>query len=188
MAQTDTKFPRSGKPSPQPVAKAAPAVENATDAFKATADTATTTAKDVADSAFSYSAQEMPELARSLAEQSLNQSREAFARMKTVAEQATGAMEESFSTARDSMREVHLKALDAAKANADATFELMRRLLGATSVSDALQLQATFARERFEAMTSYSKDVQGAISKAGAEAAGPAKKLFDQALNSTKAA
>jgi phasin family protein len=75
-----------------------------------------------------------------------------------------------------------------AKGNADASFELMRQLLTATSPSDAMQLQTAFARERFEALMAYSKDMQAMMSKAGAEASEPAKAMFEKAFSFAKAA
>jgi phasin family protein len=86
------------------------------------------------------------------------------------------------------MREVQFKALDAAKANADASFDLVRRLLTVTSVADAVQIQTAFARERFEAFVDYSKDVQTTLSKVSTEATKPAKTLFDKALSTAQAA
>lgn len=155
---------------------------------KKTVDSATSAAKSMTDAAFSVPQFQVPEAFRSLAEQSLNQTREAYSRMKTVAEEATDLMEESFETTRDSMREVQFKALDAAKDNADATFEYMRKLLTVTSVADAIQIQTSFARERFEAMVDYSKDVQSTLTKATTEAAKPARALVDRALSQSKAA
>jgi phasin len=146
------------------------------------------TAKDVAEAAFAYPKFEMPEAFRSFAEQGLTQSREAYARAKAAAEEATDMLEESFETTRESVRDVQLKALDVARANADATFDLARQLLTVTSVADAVQIQSTFARERFEALVDYSKDVQAAFSKVGAEATKPAKAMFGKAFNYTKAA
>jgi hypothetical protein len=49
-----------------------------------------------------------------------------------------------------------------------------------------MQLQSTFARERFEAFVDYSKEMQSTFSKVGAEASKPAKVMFDRALSQTK--
>ena len=152
------------------------------------ADRAADAAKDMAGAAFSYPKFEVPESLRSFAEQGLSQSRETYSRMKAAAEEATDVMEESFETTRSSLRDVQFKALDVAKDNADATFEFARKLLTVTSLSDAMQLHATFARERFEAMVDYSKDVQSALGKVSTEAAKPAKVMMDRALNQSKAA
>jgi phasin len=156
-------------------------------AEKATNDAAAT-ARSVTDAAFSATNFEVPEVFRSFAEQGLTQTREAYGRMKAAAEEATDLMEESFETTRESFREVQFKALDAARANADATFDFARNLLAVTSLSDAIQLQTAFARERFEALVDYSKDVQSTLTKASTEASKPAKALFDRTLSQAKAA
>jgi phasin len=156
---------------------------------QSTADTMKSTAnatKDVSDAAFSQPKFEVPEVLRSFAEQGLNQSREAYGRMKAATEEATDVLEESFESTRDSMRDVQFKALDVAQANAEATFEFARKLLSVTSVSDALQLQSSFARERFEALVDYSKDVQSTMTKVGTEASKPAKVMFDRAMSQSK--
>jgi phasin len=144
--------------------------------------------KDLTSAAFSYPTFEMPEMFRSFAEQGLNQTRDAYARIKTAAEEATDVLEDSLETTRESMREVQFKALDVAKANADATFDLFRKLLTTTSVADAVQLQTAFARERFEAFVDYSKEVQASVTKASTEASKPAKAVFEKAFAAAKAA
>ena len=108
--------------------------------------------------------------------------------MKSAAEEATDLLEDSMETTREGVREAQLKALELAKANTDATFDLFKQLLTTNSVADALQLQTAFARERFEAFVDYSKDVQATITKVGTEASKPAKAMLDKALSVAKAA
>jgi phasin len=151
-------------------------------------DTAKSAAKETADYAFPYPKFEVPEFFRSFAEQALQQTRDGYARMKTAAEETTDMLEDSMETTRESMRDIQFKALDIAKANADATFDLARQLLTTSSIADAIQLQTAFARERFEAFMDYSKDVQATLNKAGAEATKPAKDAFDRVLSLAKAA
>jgi phasin len=176
------EMPMASTESKVKVAKAA-----ATDAAAKTAAAEKATAKDLM-AAFSFPSFEIPEFMRSFTEQGLNQSRETYARMKSAAEEATDMLEDSIETARGSVREVQFKALDMAKANADAGFELFRQLLGTTSVADAVQLQTAFARDRFEAMVDFSKDVQATVTKAGTEAAKPAQAMFEKAMSAAKAA
>ena len=137
---------------------------------------------DKAETAFAAAGFEVPEMFRNVTEQSLTQSREAYARMKAAAEEATDAMEESFGKSRDGVLEFQKKSLEITKANADATFELVRQLLGVTSVTDAVQLQTAFMRERFASLVDYSKDVQATYEKVANDAAKPAKTLFDRAV------
>lgn len=169
MANTDSKTARATRAAAANSSKAADA------------------AKGFADAAFDYPKFEVPEMLRSFAEQGLTQTRDAYGRMKTATEEATGVLEESFETTRETLRDVQFKTLDLVKANADASFDLVRQLLTVTSVSDALQLQTSFARERFEALVDFSKEVQPALSKAGAEASKPAKIMFDRAMNQAAA-
>jgi phasin len=157
-------------------------------AAETTIDAAATVAADAPNAAFAYSNFEVPEIVRSFTEQGMKQTREVYARAKSAAEEATELLEDSIETSRESVREAQFKALDMAKANADATFELTRRLLAAKSFPDALQLQTAFARERFEAFVSYSKDMQELMGKAGAEAGKPAKAMFEKTFAAAKAA
>jgi len=178
MASNDTKPARGVKA----------AAEINSGAASSAAEKSEKYAADVASAAFSYPKFEVPEVIRSFAEQGLTQSREAYGRVKAAAEEATDVLEESFETTRASLRDVQFKALDAAKANADASFDFARQFLTATSFADAVQLQTSFLRERFDALAEYSKDVQGAMTKVGAEATKPAKVLFDRAMSQTKSA
>lgn len=150
--------------------------------------TAKSAAKDFTGAAFSLPSFEVPEIFRSFAEQGMTQTREAYARIKSAAEDATDMLEDSMETTREGLRDAQFKALDVAKANTDAAFNLFKQLLTTTSVADAVQLQTSFARERFEALVDYSKDVQATLTKVGAEASKPAKAIFDKAMTAAKAA
>ena len=174
MATTETKA-RAAK------AAAAETVEK-------TATAAKSAAKDFTGAAFSLPNFEVPEMFRSFTEQGMTQTREAYARIKSAAEDATDMLEDSMETTRESVRETQLKAIEMAKANTDAAYDLFKQLLTTTSVADAMQLQTAFARERFEALVDYSKDVQATLTKVGTEASKPAKAIFDKALSAAKAA
>jgi phasin len=174
MASTDPKAR-----APKPVA---------VEAAKKTASQQNSAAKDFTNAAFSYPTFEVPEMFRSFAEQGLSQTRDAYARMKTAAEDATDILEDSIESARGTVRDAQFKAIDLAKANTDATFDFFRKLLTTTSVGDAVQLQTAFARGRFEALVDYSKDVQATVTKVSTEASKPAKAIFDKALSAAKAA
>jgi phasin len=131
---------------------------------------------------------EVPEALRAMTEQGIEQARETYSRMKVVAEEATDMVEETVETTREGVMALQLRSLDAAKANADAFFDLTRKLLGTRSVADAIQLQTAFARDRFEAFVDYTKEVQSEVTKLGEEAARPARDAFNKALKETKAA
>ena len=185
MANTETKAVRAAKTAADATDKVASTTSSAADKAAATTRNA---AKEMTDAAFAYPTLEVPEAFRSFAEQGLTQTREAYSRMKAATEEATDLLEDSFETTRESLRDAQYKALEATQANVDATFDFFRKLIGATSVSEAVQLQTTFTRERFEAFVEQSKDVQETFGKVSAEAAKPARALFDRALTQAKAA
>ena len=117
---------------------------------------------------------------------SVNQAREHYAQFKASAEDATDLMEETYETARDGMIDLQHKALDVAKQNADATFEFAKQILSVTSVADALQLQAKFAREQFDACADYSKDLQSTYAKIAEDTAAPSKAAISKAISAAK--
>lgn len=131
---------------------------------------------------------EVPEVLRVLALQSLERTRETYARLRATAEDTTDALEQSFETTRDGLLGIQFSALDAAKANADATFDLARKLLGVRSLTDAVELQTSFARERFEAMANYMQDVQANLTKVVSQSAAPAKTILDRMASDFRSA
>ncbi len=167
--------------------KARAAKAAATETAEKTASAAKSAAKDFAG-AFAMPTFEVPEAFRSFAEQGMAQSREAYTRMKSAAEDATDLLEDSVESTRESVKEAQFKAIEMAKANTDAAFDFFRQLLTTTSVADAVQLQTAFARERFEALVDYSKEAQATMTKLSTEASKPAKAMFDKAMSAAKAA
>lgn len=131
---------------------------------------------------------QVPELFRSIGETSVNQAREAYARMKSATEEATDVMEETFENTRDGVLEAQHKALDIAKENVEATFDFAKKLLTVPSLSDAIQLQAGFMRGRFEAYIDYAKDFETTATKLVQGASEPAKTAVARSLDEVKAA
>jgi phasin len=131
---------------------------------------------------------EMPELFRSMSETGITQARDTYVRLKTAAEEATDAMEESFEATRAGLVTLQNKALDAAERNSAATFGFLRSLLGVTSAADAVQLQTSFARERFEAFVDYAKDVQTTMAQVTQDASRPARAAMGKAAGETRTA
>ena len=108
---------------------------------------------------------EVPAAVREFAEKSVSQAREAYAKLKTAADDATGLVEETIETAREGAFAIGVKAVDAAKSNSDASFSFARDLFGAKTMSDVIELQSTFARKQFEAFTSQFKEFQALTEK-----------------------
>lgn len=108
---------------------------------------------------------EVPAAVREFAEKSVNQARDAYAKLKTSADEATALVEETVETARAGTYAIGMKAVDAAKSNSDASFSFARELFGAKSMTDLIELQSTFARKQFDAFTSQFREFQALTEK-----------------------
>lgn len=137
---------------------------------------------------FPINTAEMPEAFRDMAEKSVAQARDGYAKMKAAAEDATDVLEEGIETARANTMDLSTDALDAAKANIDAGFAFMKDFMAVKSVSEAVELQSAFARDRFDASTAQAKDMQAKVTKMTEEAAKPVKDAVAKNMEAFKAA
>src|SRR6266566_1007492 len=106
-----------------------------------------------------FAAFQFPNAFRELAEKSVTQARETYAKLKTAAEDATDLVESTVEAAREGAFALSVKALDAAKTNSDASFALARELFGARTLSEVIELQSTYARRLFESTTAQFKEL-----------------------------
>lgn len=140
--------------------------------------------------AFNFPTQafEFPAALREVAEKSVSQARDAYARMRTAAEDATDLVEGTIETAREGAFALSVKALDAAKSNSDASFAFARDLVGAKTISDIIELQSTFARNQFEAVTGQFKELQELSQKLLTDTAKPMTERVEKTFNEMNAA
>ena len=129
---------------------------------------------------------EMPAVFRDFAEKALTGSKEAYAKMKTAAEEATEAFEDSVETTRSGMLEFGRKSIDVAKTNSDAAFAYFKDLLTAKTFAEVLELQTSFAKKQAEIVTAQIKEFQEMSQKYATEASRPLKAGFDKAVKNAK--
>ncbi|PVB63161.1 phasin [Labrenzia sp. 011] len=136
--------------------------------------------------AFAMPKMEVPAAFREATEKGIENAREAYAKVKTAAEDATDMMEDTFETSRQGVVEFNSKAVDAAKANTDAAFSFFKDIMSAKSVAEAIELQSTFAREQFEALSAQTKEMQELATKLGTEVSAPVKEAFEKSFKDMK--
>ena len=119
---------------------------------------------------------------RRAAEDGLAQTRAAYEKMKVAAEEATGSIESSYATATRGFGEINLKALDAIKSQADASFEHMKALIASKSLSEALTLQSEHLRKQFESISGQAKDMAALTQKVATDAVEPLKATFGKSF------
>ena len=129
---------------------------------------------------------EIPAVFRDFAEKAVSQAKESFAKLKEAAEEATDAIEDSYETARAGLVELNAKSLDAAKANSDAAYGFAKNLLAVKTFAEALELQSTFVRQQFEAISAQAKELQEMAGKVAADASKPAKDAIAKTMEQLK--
>jgi len=125
---------------------------------------------------------------REMADKSVNQTKEAYAKVKTVAEDTTKAMETTLETAQAGTVELSLKAIDAARGNVEHSLSHMEALLGVKSVAEMIELQTGFFRKQAEMMAEQAKVMQEAAKKVAEDVSKPAKTVAEKAMSEIKVA
>jgi phasin len=135
----------------------------------------------------SFGAFQFPTAFREMAEKSVSQARDTYAKMKTAAEDATDLVETTVEAAREGAFALSSKALDAAKSNSDASFALARELFGAKTISEVIELQSTFARKLFESVTAQFKELQELTGKVVTDTTKPVTEKVEKTFKSVAA-
>ena len=131
---------------------------------------------------------EMPDAVREMAEKGVLQAKEAYDSYKSMAEEATDAMEDTFATVNKGATDFQAKALVAAKTNFNAGFDLVEKMLGVKSLSEVIEIQTDFARKQFDTLTSQAKEIQDLASKMQTEATKPLTEGVAKAMTQWKTA
>jgi phasin len=125
---------------------------------------------------------------RAFAEKGVEQSKEAYAKLKTGAEETQKALETTLETVKSASTDLSLKSIAAMRANAEAGFAHLESLIGAKSLSEVVELQTAFVRKRVEMTVEQVKDFQTASTKVAEEVSKPMKNVFEKALKELKVA
>ncbi len=118
---------------------------------------------------------QMQESVRKAVEKGIADTRTAYAKAKSAAEEATGALESSYSTAAKGVIEFNTKALDALRATAEANFDFAKAVINAKSVSELVSLQGEHASKQVETINAQAKEIAALAQKIAAELVEPIK-------------
>jgi phasin len=136
----------------------------------------------------SFDASKATDQIRAFAEKGVEQSKEAYAKLKTGAEETQKALESTYETAKTVSSDLSLKTIAALRANTEAGFSHLEALIGAKSLSEVVELQTAFLRKRVESTVEQAKEFQAVASKAAEDVSKPVKTAFEKALKDIKAA
>ena len=124
---------------------------------------------------------------RDFAEKGAAQSKEAYAKMKEAAEDATKTVEATLESAQAGSVELGLKAIDALRTNAENSLSHLEALLGVKSVSELFELQTAFLRKQAEVAVEQAKTLQETSKKVAEKVSAPGKSAAEKAIKSFKA-
>ncbi len=136
----------------------------------------------------SFDASKATDQIRAFAEKGVEQSKEAYAKLKTGAEETQKVLESTYETAKAVSSDLSLKTIAALRTNADAGFSHLEALVGARSLSEVVELQTAFVRKQFETTVQQAKDFQVVATKAAEDVSKPVKAAVEKAFNELKVA
>ena len=126
---------------------------------------------------------EVPAAFRELAEKGIAHAKENYEKIKSVAEDATERLEDTYAAASKGTSDYGLKVIEHARANSNAAFDLFGELMTAKSYSEVVELSTSFWREQFETVTAQVKELSEHAQKVASETVEPLKQGFTGALN-----
>lgn len=141
------------------------------------------------DDVFSIAAidpSKLSESFREFAEKGAAQTKEAYAKMKEAAEDATKTVEATLESAQAGTVELGLKAIDALRTNAENSLSHMEALLGVKSVAELFELQTAFLRKQAEVAVEQARTLQETSKKVAEKVAAPGKSAAEKAMKTFK--
>jgi len=156
-------------------AEAEKVTEAATDAFKQAEATMTKMFEGV-DMA-------VPEAFRSIAEQTVTQSREAYEKAKDAMEETVGVLEKSIDQAGQGTVALNRKVIDITQSNLNTGFDYAKGLAGAKNVAELMELQTSFFRKQFETLASQAEDIRTLATKVATDTSTPIKDHVTQSID-----
>lgn len=128
----------------------------------------------------------MSETFRAMTQKSIEQSREAYSRMKSAAEDATHTLESTMENVHQNSLQLSKRAIDAMRRNADLGFSHLEKLMSAKSFSEVIELQTGYVRQQIETSTDQAKDMQALTQSIAQDMLKPGREAFQRAGEAAK--
>lgn len=125
---------------------------------------------------------EIPAAFREFAEKGVNQAKENWEKVKAATEETTDLLEDSYTNASKGAADYGMKLIEMGRANTNACFDFAGQMMGCKSMSEAVELSTSFAREQFEAVGAQAKELTALAQKIATETAEPIKEGMTSAF------
>ncbi|WP_102960756.1 phasin [Mangrovicella endophytica] len=123
---------------------------------------------------------------RAMTEKSMEQSRQAYARMKSAAEDATKTLESTMENAHQGSLSLSRKAIEAMRNNAEMGFEHLDRMMGVKSFAELIELQTSYVRKQIETATDQAKELQTLSQSLAQDMLKPGREAFQKAADTVR--
>ena len=131
---------------------------------------------------------EVPESVRSMAENTVNQTREAYERGKEALGESIDALERSFDAAGQGATAFNRKLIDIAQRNLNSGFDFTKSLAGAKTLAEIVELQSAYFRDQFEVFAGQATEIQELTKKIASDTSGPLKDQMTKSFETVRKA
>ena len=128
---------------------------------------------------------EMPEALREMAEKSVENTRDAYAKAKIASEEAADLFANTYKVAAKLATGYNHKLIEIARTNTRAAFDYAHELLGLKSPAEFIELSTGQIRKQFETVSAQNKELCTLAQEMATEAAGTIKTSLSKTLNKT---
>lgn len=125
--------------------------------------------------------------AREFAEKGVAQAKENYSRFKSASEETSDAMEDAYATMTKGYKALGQKSVEATRSNVDAHFDFLTALISAKSLSQAIELQTSYARKQFDVYGAQAKELSSLAQKAATESAKPLQEIATKGVKYAQA-
>ncbi|WP_182086837.1 phasin family protein [Aureimonas sp. ME7] len=123
----------------------------------------------------------MGEAFRTMTQKSIEQSRQAYDRMKSAADQASQTLEATIENAHAGSLNLTKRALEGMRAQAEMNFSHLEKLASAKSMAEFIELQTSFLRRQVELAADQAKELQTLSQSVAQDVVRPAREAAEKA-------
>ena len=129
---------------------------------------------------------QMNETFRAMTQKSMEQSKEAYSRMKSAADEATKALESTMEMAHQGSLQLSKKAIDAMRSEAEPGFQHLDNMMSPDSFAEVIEMQTAYVRKQIEMATDQSKDMQALTQSVAKDMMKPGRDAFEKASKNAR--
>jgi phasin len=123
-----------------------------------------------------------PGILGGIAEQSMVRAKDNCEKMKAASGAITDVLREAYSTNARGVADYTTKVIEISGANTTSAFDFLTHLMGTKSLSEILEVSATYSRKNLEATSAQNRELWELARKVATETAEPIKKSFASVL------